>query len=69
VSAETVGVLAVIDGLPAAVKAVRVIRGQSLREVARLTGESASTVMRVEAGSDCNLTTARALIVWIGATA
>jgi transcriptional regulator with XRE-family HTH domain len=63
---EVTDVLAVLDRLGPALLVTRTLRGLSLREVARQTGESASTVMRVENGQDCNLSTARALLAWIG---
>lgn len=63
---EVTDVLAVIDRLGPALLVRRTMLGLSLREVARQTGESASTVMRVEKGDDCNLSTARNLLAWIG---
>lgn len=65
---EVTDVLSVLDNLGPAVRAVRVARGLSLRAVGRQSGESAATVMRVERGDDCNMSTARALLVWLGAT-
>ena len=64
---ECTDVLTVLDGLGIAVKAVRVARGMSLREVARQSGESFSTIHRVESGSDFNVSTARSLLRWLGA--
>lgn len=58
-------VLRILDGLGTSLFTVRVMRGLSQREVARQTGESFSTVSRVENGADCNLSTARALLAWI----
>lgn len=41
-----------VVGLPARLKAHRAARGLSLREVARKTGVTASTLMRIEHGED-----------------
>ena len=67
-TAGYVDILAVLDSLGAAVKAVRVTRGLSQRELARQMGESYSTVSRVERGADMQLSTARSLLRWLGAT-
>ena len=65
---EITDVLTVLANLGLAVKAVRVARGLSLREVAKQTGLSASTVMRIEDGEDTVVTHAAILLVWLGAT-
>lgn len=65
---EITDVLTVLANLGIAVKAVRIARGLSLREVAKQTGLSASTVMRIEGGEDTVVTHATILLVWLGAT-
>lgn len=59
-------VLAVLDSLPQTLRAVRILRGLSLRETAKRAGVSFSTVTRAEQGADLELSSVRALLVWIG---
>lgn len=65
---ETTDVLHVLDTIGVTLMAVRVLRGASQREVARQTGLSLSVVSRVEKGEDCTVSSARALLAWIGGT-
>ena len=58
-------VLHAIDHLSDTLRTVRALRRVSQREVARVTGVSFATVSRVEAGNDCTLSAARALLGWI----
>lgn len=58
-------VLEVLAGLPVTLKVVRRMRGSSQREVARECGISFSTVCRIEAGEDCTLSSAVAVLRWI----
>ena len=67
-SDQTADVLAALDGLGVALRVVRIMRGVSLRQVARDTGLSASTVMRIEQGDDCTVSNARAVLAWIKET-
>ena len=60
-----VDVIDVLDNLGLSVKAVRLARGKSLREVAAKAGVSFSTVQRIESGEDCNLSNAIALLRWL----
>jgi transcriptional regulator with XRE-family HTH domain len=62
---EPTDVLAVIDNLPTTLHTVRMLRGASLRQVARDCGVSFSTITRIEHGEDCNLSHARAVLAWI----
>ncbi len=60
------GIADFLDDLPSLLRAARKIHGASLRQVARETGVSFSTVSRAEAGEDLALSTACALLRWIG---
>jgi hypothetical protein len=63
---DTTGdVLTVLARLADTVRTVRLVRGHPVREVARLTGLSASTITRVEEGEDCRLTVAVALLRYV----
>jgi transcriptional regulator with XRE-family HTH domain len=55
----------ILANLPATLRAVRTLRGQSLREVAKDAGMSFSTVTRIENGEDCALSSAIAILRWI----
>lgn len=58
-----------LDDLPIALRTVRRSRGLSLREVARQTGISFSTVLRIEAGEGCHLDNVLAILRWLDAPA
>ena len=66
-SDEDASWLTVAGDLPAALRFTRVIRGQSLREVAKATGVSHSTLNRVEHGEVLELTLTRyvAIAMWL----
>ena len=58
-------ILALLDSLPVLVREKRRREGLSLRQAARDTGLSFSTICRCENGDDIVLTHARALLAWI----
>lgn len=58
-------VIQVLEGLPTALRVTRLARGCSLRKVARELDVSFSTIYRIEAGEDCNLSSAIAVLRWI----
>lgn len=62
----TSDVVLILTSLGTTLASVRKIRGMSLREVGRATGLSFSTVTRVEQGEDCAVSSAIALLEWIG---
>ncbi|MEN0071276.1 MAG: helix-turn-helix transcriptional regulator [Propionicimonas sp.] len=57
--------IAALEALPAALKAVRLSRGTSLRRAAREIGVSFSTVNRIENGEDCSKDNALAVLRWL----
>lgn len=58
----------VIGQLPLLLREARRARGLSLRAAAREIGMSFSTVTRMEAGSDCELSNAVAVLQWLDQT-
>ena len=62
---RTSDVIDVLENLGLTVKAVRLARGKSLRQVAKEAGMASSTVTRIEAGEDCALSNAVALLRWL----
>lgn len=59
----------VIARLPMLLREARRARGLSLRAAARQLGMSFSTVTRMEAGEDCALSNAVAVLRWLDQTA
>ena len=62
----TSDLVAILRSLGTTLLSVRTARGLSLREVSRATGVSFSTITRIEHGEDCNLSSAIAVIEWLG---
>lgn len=62
-------VIEALEGLPVALKVTRLARGVSQREVSRQTGVSYPTISRIEAGDDCLLSNAIAILQWIASEA
>jgi len=58
---------AVLDCLPLLLREARRARKVSLRAVARELDVSFSTITRIEAGEDCNLSNAMAVLRWLDA--
>lgn len=65
-SDDTADAIHVLTNLGPTLRTVRTLRGLSLREVARQTGLSFSTVKRIEDGDDCVLSHAILALKWIG---
>jgi ribosome-binding protein aMBF1 (putative translation factor) len=59
----------VIASLPVLLREARRARGLSLRAAAKQLGMSFSTVTRIEAGEDCALSNATAVLKWLDQTA
>lgn len=56
---------AVLEALPLLLREARRARGLSVRAVARDLTVSFSTIGRIEAGEDCNLSNALAVLRWL----